>query len=83
MLGSHDELIGESWVLIVVDHTGDESTEDIMALQALHNITVIHQVLEALHAIKDVSHAMVWVFLKVAHLKFTCKGYKVLLWDVI
>ena len=77
VLSLHNELIRVARVLIVMDQTRDEGTEDIMLLQTLLHVAIDHEIVQSLHTIQNMRHTMVWIFFKVAHLELTSERSQV------
>jgi len=73
MLGSHNELIGVAWMLVIVKKTSNESTKDIMAFQTLANISVQYEVVQTLHTVEDVCDAVIWILFEITQLQLTGK----------
>ena len=73
MLGSHNELVGVAWVLIIMEKTSNEGTKDIVAFKTLANVSVQYEIVQTLHTVEDVSDAMVWVLLKIALIQLSGK----------
>ena len=66
MLGSHNELVGVSWVLKVMDDVGHEHSEHIVLLNQVLEVSHVHDVVHGLKGVNDMVLVMVSVFLEVA-----------------
>lgn len=83
MLCPHDELVGVTRMLIIMDNIGNKYAEDIDLFELILEITRTKQIMHSLQRIDNVHLAVIRILLEVALSHLFAKVKADLLFDVI